>query len=155
MLKLVRTDAKHPDFENLVSQLNSYLKTIDGNDHEFYMQYNGIAILKHVIVAYLNGTAVGCGAFKVFDVNSVEIKRMYTVPEFRGQQIASQILIELETWASELGYTVIVLETGKRQTAAVNFYKKNNYNVAENFGPYKNVDNSICFEKKLSYEEKR
>ncbi len=153
MQKLIRTDSKHPDFVDLVSHLNSYLKTVDGDDHEFYMQYNGIAVLKNTVVAYINDTPVGCGAFKAFSDNSVEIKRMFTLPEYRGKQIATHILTELETWANELGYKSSILETGKRQIEAVNFYKKNKYKIIKNFGPYKGVDNSVCFEKELNYEK--
>lgn len=152
MLRIKRTDSKDSNFVDLVSQLNRYLKTVDGEDHEFYMQYNTIDVLKHVVVAYLNNLPVACGAFKPFNDKNVEIKRMFTHPEYRGQNIATQILSELEIWASELGYTSCVLETGKRQVEAVKFYEKNNYKTIENFGPYKGVKNSICFEKELSYE---
>ncbi|GAB1856621.1 GNAT family N-acetyltransferase [Flavobacteriaceae bacterium MHTCC 0001] len=148
-MTLSRTDSENKDFVELVSHLNNYLKTIDGDEHEFYMQYNGIAALNHTVVAYKNNVAVGCGAFKAFNNSSVEIKRMYTSQGYRGQNIATQILTELETWAKELGYQSCILETGKRQVEAVNFYKKNQYKLIENFGQYKDVDNSICFEKEL------
>ncbi|TBN06406.1 GNAT family N-acetyltransferase [Hyunsoonleella flava] len=153
MLKLVRTNSKHSGFVNLVTQLNNYLKTVDGEEHEFYMQYNGIDVLKQVVVAYLENTPVACGAFKPFDDRKVEIKRMYTVPNYRGEQLATKVLTELETWAKELKFESCILETGKRQVEAVGFYKKNNYQIIENFGPYIGVDNSICFEKELGYEK--
>lgn len=153
-MKLVRTDSKHTGFANLVSHLNKYLKTVDGNDHDFYMQYNSIDTLNHVVVAFIKDMPVACGAFKSYSDKSVEIKRMFTSPEYRGQQLASHVLSELETWAFELGYTSCVLETGKRQLEAVKFYKKNNYHIVENFGPYIGVDNSICFEKELSYAKR-
>lgn len=149
MLKLVRTNADHPDFVNLVSHLNGYLKTVDGEDHDFYMQYNGLEGLNQVVMAYFDDICVGCGAFKPYDGKSVEIKRMFTKPEYREKQIATKILKELEIWAKELGNTACVLETGKRQIEAVHFYQKNNYKTIENFGQYKGVKNSICFEKKL------
>lgn len=149
MLKLVRTDFNNDDFIYLVKKLNSYLKIVDGDDHSFYNQYNNIDVLKHVIVAYFNNIAVGCGAFKASDKSSVEIKRMYTNPEYRNKGIASEILNALETWCKELGYNFCVLETGKRQTEAVKFYKKNNYNIIPNFEPYKGIENSLCFKKEL------
>jgi hypothetical protein len=43
-----------------------------------------------------------------------------------------------------------VLETGKRQPEAIELYKKNNYKIIPNFGQYVNVENSVCFEKKLT-----
>ncbi|GAA4976662.1 GNAT family N-acetyltransferase [Algibacter aquimarinus] len=149
MISVIRTSSENIDFENLVNQLNSYLKIIDGDDHAFYNQYNNIDVLKNVIIVYVNEKASGCGAFKVFDKNTVEIKRMYTCPESREKGVASKALNALENWARELGYRNIILETGKRQVEAVNFYKKMNYTLIANFGPYKGVENSLCFKKEL------
>ncbi len=153
MLSIKRSNSENIHFEILVSQLNSYLKTVDGEDHEFYMQYNGIESLNNVVIAYENQLPVGCGAFKKFNSKSVELKRMFTSPEYRNKRIASKILKELETWAEELGYTSCILETGKRQIEAVEFYQKNSYSKIENFGQYRDVDNSICFEKQLKHEK--
>ena len=149
MIKIVRTNSNNTDFVYLVKQLDSYLKIVDGDEHDFYNQYNNIDVLKHTVVAYLNNKPVGCGAFKKFDENSVEIKRMFTLPETRSIGVASDILKELEIWSKENGYTSCVLETGKKQIEAVNFYKKNNYKIIPNFGQYANVDNSLCFKKQL------
>ncbi len=150
MIELIRANSEHIDFVDLVKQLDDYLKIIDGNDHDFYHQFNNIDVLKNTIIAYSNNKPVGCGAFKKFDENSVEIKRMYTIPEERSSGIASKILIELEVWAKELNFNSCILETGKRQVEAVNFYKKNNYKIIPNFGQYKNIQNSLCFKKELT-----
>ncbi len=149
MLKLIRTNSKNSDFVTLVKQLDTFLKQIDGDDHDFYKQFNGIETLDNTIVAYYNDYPVACGAFKKFNDNSVEIKRMFTSLEYRGKQVATGILKELETWAKEIGYTSCVLETGKRQVAAVKFYNKNGYQEIPNFGQYIGVSNSVCFEKEL------
>ncbi len=149
MIRLVRTHSAHVDFINLVKKLDSYLAIVDGDDHEFYNQYNNIDTLKHVVLIYFNETPVGCGAFKAFDKHAVEIKRMYTDSKHRGKGIASKILEELEIWAKELNYTSTILETGKDQVDAVQFYKKNRYQIIPNYGPYKNVKNSVCFKKRL------
>lgn len=150
MLKLIRTDSNNKDFINLVKQLDAYLKITDGDEHDFYNQFNSINILTHITVAYLDNTPVGCGAFKPFKEKDVEIKRMFTTEAARGKGIATKILSELENWAKELGYKNCILETGIRQIEAVNFYKKCNYQIIENFGQYKGVDNSLCFKKELS-----
>ncbi|MCD2260850.1 GNAT family N-acetyltransferase [Psychroserpens luteolus] len=149
MIKIIRTDSKNEDFSNLIKELDAYLKVTDGNEHEFYNQFNGIDVLNHVILVYDQNEAVACGAFKEFNTSSVEIKRMYTKPQTRGKGLASQVLSALETWAHELGYTACVLETGIRQKEAVQFYKKNNYTNIPNYGQYINMTNSLCFEKKL------
>ena len=87
--------------------------------------------------------------FKAFNKNSVEIKRMFTSPETRGKGIATLILKELENWASELDYSICVLETGIRQTEAVALYRKNSYKIISNYGQYEGIENSLCFEKNI------
>lgn len=147
MIKLIRTNSNNNDFANLVKLLNDYLKIVDGDDHEFYDQYNNIDILKNIIVAYIDNKPVGCGAFKKHTESDVEIKRMFTLPETRGHGVASKILKELESWSKELNFEACILETGKRQIEAVQFYKKNGYIITPNYGQYKDVTNSICFKK--------
>ena len=147
MIKLVRTNSENKDFVNLVESLNNYLKIVDGDEHDFYNQYNNIDVLKHVVVAYKNEIPLACGAFKALDETTIEIKRMFTQIDARGNGMASKVLKELEKWSTELSYKTCVLETGKRQTEAVSFYKKMNYSIIPNYGQYKNITNSLCFKK--------
>lgn len=147
MIEIVRTNSENKDFKQLVKELDSYLKITDGDEHDFYNQFNHINVLKHTVVAYKNKIPVGCGAFKKFDNKAVEIKRMYTHPNYRQFGIATLILSELQSWAKELNFKATILETGKRQTEAVQFYKKNNYQIIPNFGQYAEMDNSLCFYK--------
>ncbi len=148
-MKITRTNSTNPDFISLVQYLDAELAERDGDDHAFYAQYNQIDTIRHALVFYENEKPIGCGAFKPFDDNSVEVKRMYVLPEMRGKGIASQILLELENWAAEIGYNRSVLETGKRQPEAIALYTKRGYSIIPNFGQYAGVENSICFEKKL------
>lgn len=149
MITFKKTDASDPDFLKLVKSLDVGLKITDGEDHNFYDQFNKVDNIKHTIVAYFDNEAVGCGAFKAFDDYTVEIKRMYTDTNFRGKGIAKQILILLEQWAKDLGYLSAVLETGKNQVEALMFYPSANYEVIENYAQYIGVENSVCFGKKL------
>jgi GNAT superfamily N-acetyltransferase len=149
MIKIVRTNSKNQDFVNLVKQLDAYLKICDGPDHSFYDQFNKIDSLNHVVIAYKNNSALGCGAFKIHEGNFVEIKRMFVAPEGRREGIASKVLTELETWATELKFTKSILETGKQQPEAIELYKNCGYSITANFGFYENVANSVCFEKVL------
>ena len=148
-LKIIRTTFKNSDFIKLVQALDAYLKKTDGEEHDFYNQFNTIDVLKGVVVVYLDEKPVGCGAIKKFDEFSVEVKRMFVSLEKRGNGIAQEILLELQKWTKELGYKKCVLETGIRQTEAVKFYQKNGFQRIENYGQYKGKENSICFEKTL------
>ena len=150
MLTLKRTDNSSSDFVNLVAELDAYLKVTDGDDHGFYNQYNGLENIHHAVVLYDDENAVGCGAFKQFDEQSVEVKRMYVKPSHRGTGAASQILESLELWAKEEGNKRCILETGERQVEAVKFYHKSGYKRIPNYGQYAGVENSNCFEKQLS-----
>lgn len=149
MIKLVRTNSENIDFINLVKDLDAFLKITDGDEHEFYNQYNHIDVIKHTVVAYLNDRPVGCGALKPFDTDNIEIKRMFTRTEARGNGIATKILQELEAWARELNYKSCILETGIRQMEAIALYKKNKFQLMSNYGQYRNVVNSLCFKKNL------
>jgi putative acetyltransferase len=150
MLRLVRTTSENPDFRMLVALLDRDLAQRDGDEHGFYAQYNKIDLIKHAVVAYAGAELVGCGAFKEFAADSVEIKRMFVQPEHRQQGVAQAVLAELERWASELGYASCVLETGKRQPEAIALYQRCGYGLTPNYGQYVGVENSVCMQKTLS-----
>ncbi len=150
MIKCIRTDSSNTDFQKLVAELDADLKIRDGEQNSFYAQFNKVDLIKYVIVAYYNDTPVGCGAIKEYSQNTMEVKRMYVSINNRGQGIASIILKELENWTVELHYDKCILETGNKQPEAIALYKKNNYEIIPNYGQYKDVANSICFEKKFS-----
>ena len=147
MPTITRTTSDNPDFVALVQRLDAELAERNGDEHPFYAQFNKIAKIKHVVVAYEDGTPVACGAIKEFAAGVMEVKRMYTSPEFRGKGIAGQVLGELERWAAELGYGKYILETGLKQPEAIALYTKSGYRVIPNYGQYANVENSVCFEK--------
>ncbi len=149
MTKLVRTSSKNIDFINLVRLLDADLAQRDGEDHSFYSQFNKIDNIKYTLVAYIDEKPIGCGAIKQFEPDSMEVKRMYVLQDYRGQGFAKSILLELENWAKELGYTKCVLETGKRQPEAIQLYKSKGYKTIANYGQYIGIENSICFEKTL------
>jgi putative acetyltransferase len=146
-MKLIRTNSDNPDFQSLVVFLDRDLKIRDGDEHEFYAQFNKTDSIKNVVVAYFEDEAVGCGAFKSYSENTAEIKRMYVKPEFRGRRIAQQILTELEEWASESGFVTCVLETGFNQPEAIQLYQRCGYEKIANYGQYEGIENSLCMQK--------
>lgn len=148
-MQVLRTTSDNLDFQNLVKKLDAYLALMDGEDHAFYDQFNKIDALKNCIVIFKDDKAVACGAIKPINENSMEVKRMFTLPEYRGNGFAVIILEELEKWAKESEYEKTVLETGKLQLEAVALYKKCGYEIIPNYGQYIGVENSICFEKSL------
>jgi putative acetyltransferase len=149
MLQLTRTTSENPDFRALVQLLDQDLAKRDGAEHTFYAQFNKIDKINHVVVAYLDGTPVGCGAFKEFSAELLEVKRMFVQPTHRGQGIAQAVLAELERWAHELRYAGCVLETGKKQPEAIALYQRSGYALIPNYGQYVGVDNSVCMQKQI------
>jgi len=150
MISMVRTTSDNKDFGHLVIQLDAYLRILDGEDHAFYAQFNTSNLLKNALVCYENEVAVGIGAYKEYDSETAEIKRMFTLPEYRGKGIAKAILTELELWAKEEGYQFAILETGYLQKDAIGLYQKLGYEITENFGQYIGVENSVCMKKSLN-----
>jgi len=147
MTTLFRTNSKNPDFIQLVKLLDLELAIADGEEHSFYKQFNKIDHIRYVVLAYEENKPIACGAIKTFDSDTMEVKRMYVTENRRGRGIAGKILEELEKWAKELGYRRCILETGKRQEAAIILYKKSDYEIIPNYGQYIGVENSLCFEK--------
>lgn len=149
MLELKRTDSGNKDFVALVTHLDAYLAILDGEEHAFYNSLNKTDTMRFVLVAYYNGEPAGCGAIREYEPGTMEIKRMYVVPEKRGLGIAGNILSALEDWAKELGAHVCILETGKKQLEAIQLYQKSRYTVVPNYGKYEKMENSVCFSKKI------
>ncbi|NJN33739.1 MAG: GNAT family N-acetyltransferase [Saprospiraceae bacterium] len=152
-MKTVKTTSEHPDFIALVSQLDAYLSVRNGEDDVFFKQFNKIDVIKNVILVFnTEGVAVGCGAFKKYDEQTVEIKRMFTLPTQRGRGIAKLVLSNLENWAAGLGFAFALLETRKDMVDAVNLYKRYGYEIIPNYDQYAAVETSICMKKCLNTE---
>ncbi len=145
----VRTTSDHLDFRKMVNALDEDLYLRNGDIQKQYEQYNQIDKIKHAIVVYIDDIPVGCGCFKRFDDKTVEMKRMFVLPEMRGKQLAARLLQELEKWAMEEGFSKAVLETGRRQVEAQRLYNRAGYLLTENYGQYLGMEDSICYRKAL------
>ena len=150
MISIKRSNGNDPDFIELVKKLDAFLHELDGEDHAFYAQFNKTNLLQHTVICYESIIPIGCGAIKEYSRSSMEIKRMFVLPEYRSKGIATAILHELESWISELNNSKSILETGKKQVDAIALYKKNQYKIIPNYGQYENIVDSICFEKNLT-----
>jgi GNAT superfamily N-acetyltransferase len=101
------------------------------------------------LVGYLNGLPVATGGFRRHESGALEIKRMYVVPEARGNGLSRVMLAAIEDRARALGATRIILETGDKQPEAVSLYESSDYQRIAGFGHYAESETSISFEKKL------
>lgn len=148
-IKPKRTNSENEDFRKLVIELEKHLSCADEKAHSECKQYNKLETIKQVVVAYIDEKAVGCGAIREYDQDTIEVKRMFVSIDARGQGVGAKILIELEAWAKQLGFKKSILETGNMLPEAVRLYKRNNYIQIPNYGQYEGMEKSICFAKKL------
>lgn len=138
-MNLIRTNSLNPDFQKLTALFDEYLVIIDGDEKDFFAQYNHI-FLGNVIICYENGIAIGCGAIKKHSDRKVEIKRMFVHPDFRKKEVASRVLSELETWAKELNFEESILETSLKLENAIRLYKKFGFKITKQYGQYIGVE---------------
>jgi GNAT superfamily N-acetyltransferase len=149
LVTILRATSDHPDFLTLRRRLDEFLAILNGAQDVFYAPLNRTDALPTAVVAYASGGPVGIGAFRPTDGETVEIKRMYVDPAARGAGVGKAILEDLERWAREEGYTRAVLETSKRLEPAVRLYGRSGYAVIPNYGPYMDVEDSVCMAKTL------
>jgi len=104
-------------------------------------------------LARLRGAAVGCGGVALFS-DFAEVKRMYVRDTARGQGIADAILARIEEEVRSAGLSLLQLETGDRQLAAMRFYARAGFRECAAFGAYaamapQSIATSVFFEKRV------
>jgi putative acetyltransferase len=107
----------------------------------------------HFFLARRDGQAVGCGGVALYP-GFAEVKRMFVSAAARGEGVAEAIMDRLAQVARDHGRTVLRLETGDRQQAAVRFYQRCGFTRRGPFEPYssmppENIATSIFMEKPL------
>jgi GNAT superfamily N-acetyltransferase len=101
------------------------------------------------VVGYVGAVAVASGGLRRVDAQTVELKRMFVAPEFRGLGFARAMLAHLEELARSLGAERVVLETGMRQPEAMRLYESSGYDRIEGFGYYCAAELSVSYGKRL------
>lgn len=80
-----------------------------------------------LIIIQENGESVAGGAFRRYDDQTAELKRIWTHSAHRRRGLARRVLAELEAEALRRGYTKLYLTTGPRQPEAKNLYLATGY----------------------------
>lgn len=141
-------DIECREAEALIDELSEELFKITGNSGRESFNKEDMKNSRAVFaVAFENGDAVGCGGIREVSSDTAEIKRIYSKQRMKG--IGRNIIEYLESKAKELGYSHLLLETRKANENAICFYKRIGYDICQNYGRYKNVDEAVCFTKKL------
>jgi putative acetyltransferase len=153
-LEIARVSRPTPEAAELIGELEAVL----GSNYEAH-QRHGLSPAEvfqpHVrfFVARLNGAAVGCAAVALFE-GFAEVKRMYTREQTRRHGIGRALLERVESAARAAGQTLLRLETGTLQTAAIGLYERCGFHPCGPFGDYAamtpdRIEASLFFEKRL------
>ena len=91
-----------------------------------------------VLVAYLRERPVGCGALKIRENSTGEIKRMWVAPRTRGLGLGQRLLEALEFHAREARVVILHLETNRSLIEAIQMYRDCGYQEVDAFNdePY-------------------
>ena len=101
--------------------------------------------------AWQGQTLPGCGALQQLDVEHAEIKSMRTVSAYRGQGVASRLLVHMLDEARSLGYRRLSLETGSMAWfgPARALYQRFGFDYCEPFAGYRDDPNSVFMTRTL------
>ena len=108
---------------------------------------------KLIAVSNIDGTIVGCVAFRKLAPGVSEMKRLYVVPGYRGEKLGRMLAEAIIEKATSLGYQTMVLDTMMEMKAAQGLYRALGF---ENIPPYNFQQplKVICFGKTLNEKNK-
>jgi putative acetyltransferase len=150
-LRIALERPDQPEVIALIDELDAYQKPLypPASHHGIDIQ----ALLRpEVLFAVLrapDGQAVGCGAVVLEPGGWGELKRMFLQPAWRGDGRARALLAFLERAAVDRGCTLLRLETGVLQHAALAFYERAGYARREPFGDYAPDPLSVFMERQV------
>ena len=104
------------------------------------------------VAGFERDEAIACGAIREIDGVTCEVHRMYVVRSHRRRGVARAILSHLHAEARRLRYNRMRLETGDRQTPAIQLYASYGFSRIEPFGEHVLDPTSICYELRLHGE---
>lgn len=145
------TNGRNKDFIFLCHTLDDFLNEVAGGEENRaeYIPYNSLDDIHDAVVAYDGDKAIGCAAFKRYDDECAEVKRVFIRAEYRGKGIAKKLMEVLEDIARKKGYTGFILESGEPLAAAMALYRTSGYYIIPNYDQYADMPQSVCMKKKL------
>jgi putative acetyltransferase len=149
VLRVVSWD--HPDSVELCAAQRAEISARYGGGLEAGHPPSAADIAMFVVAYDDAGTPIGCGGFRDLrdEQPTVEVKRMYVRPNYRGRKIGQLILRDLEIRARQRGAVRVRLETGTLLPEALRLYEGAGYQRIPNFGDYVDDEGSLCYERTL------
>lgn len=136
-----------PDVTRLREEQQAELKVLYDGEADLEPHLPPEEMLATVAVS-IDGEVVACGSLRDatrYGEGYGELKRMYVLPRVRGRGLARRVLVALEGIAAENDLRRLILETGRRQVAAITLYRSAGYRRIAPFGPYDERDISVCY----------
>lgn len=145
-LEFIWTDGNNEEFHQFYLETEDYYSSIVGGkkNREGFIPYNLSESISDVLLAYMDGVAVGCAGLKKYNDSDVEIKRVWVEPDYRGRHIATELMDRMEDKAREMGFKRAVLQTRPIMEDAVGLYEKRGYELIGNYPPYDKLEGAIC-----------
>lgn len=143
--------AGDPDVQELLETLTRELAT-GGYSAEQTFGYSVEQIERsgvHLVGARVGVDLVGVAGLEPQADGVGELKRFFVSPAWRGRGIADALMASLLARAVELRLSVLRLETGDRQAAALAFYRRHGFTPVSRFPPYEHSETSVCLERRL------
>jgi putative acetyltransferase len=142
------------EIRHLVAELNAYMIPLTPREFQFQLTVEQMAepSVTLFVARDETGRAVGMGALKEHGEGLGEVKRMYTLPEVRGQRVGSAILKRIEEEAHARGVVRLVLETGEAPgfEPAWRVYERGGFSTCGAVLDYPDSGFSRFYEKKLA-----
>jgi putative acetyltransferase len=150
-LSIAQETADQEEVENLFRQSDAYSESLYPPESRHPVYVDGLSAPEaRLLIARLEGRAVGCGALMLGTNGQAEIKRMFVDPVARGRGLGRAILQAIEDVARHNGVRLLQLETGVSNCEALGLYRRCGYCERGPFGSYCFDPLSIFMEKKLS-----
>lgn len=148
-METVLTNERDERFIELTKELDNEYFQIHGDVVLKYQEYNDLKDPHIVLLALIYGKPIACASYRLFDKDSIEIKRVYVKKRYRKKGIAYKLVKQLEKLAIEENFRYSYIETGSENEAAINLYKKLDYEIIDNFGYFQGDDLCICMKKEF------
>jgi len=149
--------ALQDDVRGLVEQLNAHLLPLSPLEFQFKMTVEQMAGDDTTVFVARDdtGRAVGMGALKLHSAELGEVKRMFTLPEVRGQRVGSALLDAIVALARDKNLPMLMLETGgsAEMPEAHRLYQRSGFVARGPFLDYPDSQWSAFFEMPLRVEQ--
>jgi putative acetyltransferase len=150
MLEIEVEAARQPEVAQLIRQSDAYLAGLYPPTSRHAIDLEALAAPSvRLLIARVEGRAVGCVGFALGEQGQGEIKRLFVQPAARGRGVGRALMVELERRAAAEGVNLLQLETGVKQPEALALYRALGYVERGPFGAY--LPDPICLfmEKRL------